>query len=77
MNEKLEEFIYLLQEQLPEICTSNDLIRFQIFQSQSGLSQARAKGLTPNFLKYPNGRVKYLKADVLAWIKRLYRENPK
>jgi hypothetical protein len=77
MKENLENFIQLLQEQLPEVCTSNDLLKFQIFQSQSELSQARSKGLTPNFFKYPNGRVKYLKSDVLAWIKGLYRENKK
>lgn len=77
MQENIEHFIQLLKEQLPEVCTSKDLLKFQIFQSQSGLSQARAKGLTPNFLKYPNGRVRYLKSDVLAWIKGLYRENSK
>lgn len=75
MYSNFKNFIQFLENQLPEICISNDLLKFNIFQSQSGISQARAKGLTPNFLKYPNGRVKYLKGDVLIWIKGLYREN--
>ena len=77
MYTSFENFIQILEEQLPEICTSNDLLKFQIFESQSGLSQARTKGLSPNYLKYPNGRVRYLKSDVLAWIRELYRENKK
>jgi len=77
MYTNFENFIQVLENQLPEICTSNDLIKFQIFQSQSGIPQARAKGLTPNFFKYPNGRVRYLKTDILVWIKGVYHENKK
>ena len=77
MHVNLESFIQILEEQLPEVCTSNDLLKFKIFESPSGISQARNKGHSPNFLKYPNGRVRYLKGDILAWVKGLYRENNK
>lgn len=75
MYSSIENFLQTLEEQLPDICSSNDLIKFRLYLTESGLSRARAKGLSPKFIKFPNRRVIYLKSDILAWVRGIYHED--
>lgn len=77
MYSSIENFLQTLEEQLPNICSSQDLIKFRIYLTESGLSRARSRGLSPKFIKFPNRRIIYLKSDVLAWMRELYHENKK
>lgn len=72
MNQKLEEFIDLLEEQLPALCCDGDLLRTGIFGSRPTASRMRSEGTAPNHFRLGNHQIRYLKGDVIDWIRNRY-----
>lgn len=70
----LDKFLRNIDEILPSICTNKDLIDKIpiIFKNPVSLFRLRQKKEAPPHFQMPNGRVVYLKEDVIAWIKDHY-----
>lgn len=72
MNQQLQDFINLLERELPLICSDSDLIKHGIFGSVPSASRMRSEKSGPNFLRLGSKKVRYLKGDVLNWVSSRY-----
>lgn len=72
----LDKFLKSVDEALPPICTDRDLVEKipTIFKNPVYLCRLRKRNDAPAFFRITKGRVTYLKADVIAWIKKSYNE---
>lgn len=70
----LDKFLKNIDEILPSICTDKDLIEKipSFFKNPVSLFRLRQKKESPAHFQMPNGRVFYLKEDVITWIKDHY-----
>ena len=69
----LNQFLNVLEVELPEICSDKDLVEQlpDIFKSLSIIHRMRYRGQTPPYFSIePN--IYYLKGDVLSWLKSRY-----
>jgi len=69
----LNQFLTVLEVELPEICSDRDLVEHlpNIFKSLSTVHRMRYRGQTPPYFSIePN--IYYLKGDVIAWLKSRY-----
>ena len=65
-----EEFILRMQESLPELASTQDLIKLGIFGSDQAASAARRKKIGPEYFQM-NGRViRYPKNGVIEYLKK-------
>jgi hypothetical protein len=72
MQDNFNTYLDRLEQTLPELLTSEDLVKTKIFRSQNSLAQARRHGFSPPYIKLPNRKVLYLKADIIKWFSKLY-----
>ncbi len=74
MNQKvsLTKFIAQLEKELPSLCRVKDLIKVGIMGSGPSASRFRAEGSSPNYFRFSDKFIRYLKADVIDWVKRRY-----
>lgn len=72
----LDKFLKNIDEILPMICTDRDLIEKipTIFKTPVYLCRLRKRKEAPAYFRITKGRVAYLKADVIAWLKQSYNE---
>lgn len=70
----LEQFLKNAEKNLSDVVSDRDLIQAfpKIFPRPHSLIRLRILKISPPYLKLSNGRVVYLKADVLAWLRGNY-----
>jgi hypothetical protein len=67
-SQSIETFLSDLEQSLPVICRSKDLVGMELF-STTLLSKMRKDGNGPPFFKIARGQIRYLKSDVISWLK--------
>jgi hypothetical protein len=65
----IKDFIDDIEKKLPDLCTTNDLIKFKLFSSHFEANVRRKKGHPPDFIYFSKRRVVYPKTCVIAWLR--------
>lgn len=70
----LDNFLEKLNSEIPDILCDKDLIKAlpQIFKSPSSLTRMRASGQAPAHFSINKTCIRYLKNDVLSWLRLRY-----
>jgi|GEM_PF-1837148 len=73
MTSHIEQFLKVLETELPPICADKDLIEVlpDIFRNVSNLTRMRARGQTPPYF-HVQPHIHYLRNDVIDWLKNSY-----
>lgn len=69
-----EEFILKMEKELPELCSTKDLVALGIYRSAQTAFYSRIRGDGPSYFKLGT-RIMYLRASVIEWLKGKKREN--
>jgi hypothetical protein len=72
----LDQFLETIESKLPEILSDKDLIHNvpEFFKSPSALSRLRSQKQSPAHFSISPSCVRYLRADVIAWLKNRYHQ---
>lgn len=65
-----DDYIEKITRDLPDPCTTKDLIKAGIFSSDQAASYARRHGIAPDFFKFKGRGVIYPKDGVIAYLER-------
>ena len=65
----LMDFFTLLEERIPELASSKDLVDLGIFSSEVALCLARKHRKGPTFIKFSRGRIRYPRTSVIKFLK--------
>jgi hypothetical protein len=65
-----DDFIAKIKRDLPELCTTKDLIRIGLFTSEQAAHAARKKGFAPEYFKLPQGSVRFPKQGVIYLLEK-------
>jgi hypothetical protein len=70
----LDAFLDKLSSEIPNILCDKDLIQAlpEIFKSPSSLTRMRAHGQAPAHFAINKTCIRYLKSDVLSWLRKHY-----
>lgn len=60
-----DDFIEKVKRELPELCTTKDLVRLGIYKSPQAASHARKMGFSSPYFKLPTGTVVHPKAGII------------
>lgn len=60
-----DEFIEKVKRELPDICSTKDLIKMGLFKSEHQAWHARKKGTSFDFFKLPQGTIGYPKTGII------------
>ena len=72
LNIAFEGYIESIEEKLPELATSSDLVRLGLFSSESAVCRARKLGNSPDYIQISPGKILYpRKAVVTFYIQRV------
>ncbi len=63
-----DDYIRRLQNALPEMCNSKDLVKCGIFKTEASAYNARRKGTGPEFFKMPHGNIMYPKEGIIKYL---------
>lgn len=71
--EEDEKFINLVLSSLPktDFLSSKDLIALGISSSEATLSQWRCQGIGPPSRKIAQGKIRYMKDELISWLKKI------
>lgn len=67
------DFLTDLERKLPDLITSSQLVKLNLFGSETSLCKARKKGLSPDYIELTPRRIVYPKAAVLRFFKQRMR----
>ena len=65
-----DDFIEKATKVLPELCTTNDLIKLGIYKSAQGATHARQTGRSADYFKLPTGTIVYPKKGIIELLKK-------
>lgn len=65
----IEEFINQLESELPEMCTTDDLVENRLFTSPVTAYIARENGKGPEFVALSRKNIIYPKKAVINWVR--------
>lgn len=65
-----DEFIEKARRELPELCTTKDLVKFGLFVSEQSAHAARKKGQCCEYFKLPHGPVRYPRDGVIKLLEK-------
>jgi hypothetical protein len=60
-----DQFIERAKRELPDLCTTSDLVKMGIFKSAQAASYARKKGMSSDYFKLPTGLVVHPKQGII------------
>lgn len=66
----IKNFIEEIEKQLPDLCTSQDLVELKLFSSPFEAMVRRKRGQPPEFLYLSKRRIVYPKSVVIEWLLR-------
>jgi hypothetical protein len=64
-----DKFIEKLQRELPELCTTTDLVKVGIYKSPQAVWRARKTGMFVDFFKLPTGTIVHPKDGIIQMLK--------
>jgi hypothetical protein len=70
VNDSIDEFLKELEETLPKLVRSGDLVRLGIASSLSSLYEQRRRGVGIPYIKLGNKRIRYPRQAVLEHIRK-------
>ena len=65
----IEAYITQLQNKLPDLASSRDLVEMGLFPSEIALSRARQTGNSPEYIKFSAGRIRYPREAVIQFVR--------
>lgn len=65
----LENYLLRLEQTLPEMCRTNDLIEAGVYHSAQAACAARHRGGGPDFIFVNKRRIAYPKVELLAYLR--------
>ena len=65
-----DDYISKVEQMLPDLATTKDLIKAGIYRSDQAASAARRKGQAPSFFRFNKRVVIYPKQGVIEFLKR-------
>lgn len=69
-----DKFIEKARQELPELCSTKDLVRIGLFKSEHCAWHARKKGISFDYFKLPHGTVVYPKKGVIELLEKSKHE---
>ena len=75
MSHNFEEYIAVLEQQLPEICATKHLEQIEIFGSNPAICRRRQNGTGPSFFTVGPKKIRYMKKDIVQWLRDSYQNN--
>lgn len=71
----LDEFIELLEKNLPEMPDTSDLIKFGIFPTANSAANNRRSGNCPEYIQINKRNFRYPKKSVIEWVRTKWISN--
>ncbi len=65
----LKDFMDRMEDELPLLSSTDDLVKLGIFSSKEQATSRRKKDKPPEFIRFSSRRVVYPKSAVMAWLK--------
>jgi predicted DNA-binding transcriptional regulator AlpA len=74
MAKGVQDYLRVLDQTLPEVCSISDLVSARIFNSRQAAYSVRKKGMFPDYFKIPGRGICFAKQSVLDWLKSQLHE---
>lgn len=65
-----DDFIEKAKKELPDPCSTQDLVRFGIYKSDQAAHHARKNGLAADHFKLPHGTIMYPKKGIIQLLEK-------
>jgi hypothetical protein len=65
----IEIYLAQLEEKIPELASAADLVKLGIFSSEAALCKARKCGISPDFIRFSKGRIRYPRMSVITFLR--------
>lgn len=63
-----QDYLRVLAQTLPDICSVRDLVSARVFSSRQASFYARKKGQSPDYFKIPGKGICFAKQSVIEWL---------
>ena len=73
----MKDFLKELEDKLPELASSRDLVDLGLYNSQAALHKARKDGYSPDYIQFSPGRIRYPKNAVIEFFEKRFVKGEK